>query len=160
MKPSLYLLKNTPENLWAVSVKNPEAPEILKGFAATARESRLPTYRVLIAYPDQLHNFVQRIPSLAWELLEYAHEPLEIIYPEKKDTVKHGENSPTICVRWVKQPKLLTYLRKSGPLWAVPASFETEPPEYREVECRDKKYPYQRVRTITIAQDGTFSFLR
>ena len=126
MKPSFFLLKNTPENLWAVSVKHPEAPDILRGFAATTRETpNFPMYRVLIAYTDQLHSFVQRIPALAWELLEYAQEPLEIVYPVKKDTVKRGEDTPEICVRWVKQPKLLTHLRKTGPLWAVAASNRT-----------------------------------
>ena len=129
---------------------------------ATRVHSSLPTYRVFIAYTDQLHHFVRQIPALAWELLEYAQEPLEIIYPTKKDGLQHEDHPSGICVRWVNQPKLLAHVKKTGPLWTIPASMVSPPTtdQYTVVDCYDKKYPYHQVKTVAIALDGTFSFLR
>lgn len=136
---------------------------MLKDLVAVTHETPLvPMLRVLIAHTDQLHNFVQQIPFLAWELLEYAQEPLEIIYPKRKDALRREEDPPEICVRWVKQPRLLRCLQKTGPLWAVlaPDPIVIEAPAYEVVDCYDRRYKYQHVKTIAIATDGTFSFLR
>ncbi len=120
------------------------------------------TYRVLIAHLDQLHNFVQRIPPLAWELLEYASEPLEIVYPERKPTPMYPDQPQSICVRLVKQPLLLRFIQKEGPQWAVrpatTAAVDLLPD--KKIDCFSRKYPYQRVKAVAIATDGTFSFLR
>ena len=161
MKP-LFLLQNTPEDLWAASVKNPAAVNELRQFTANACEQAVPVYRLLIAYIDQLHDFVRQIPPLAWELLEHAQEPLEIVYPERKHVLSPDEGLQEICVHWVKQPKLLKFLQKEGPLWAVrAASFnDRKTPTASVVDCYDKKYPYQRVKTVVVAADSTFSFLR
>lgn len=122
----------------------------------------LPTYRVLIAHLDQLHNFVPRIPPLAWELLEHASEPLEIIYPERKPTLILPNQPLAICVRWVKQPQLLRVVQKEGPLWAVrPMTTTTiDSLTWKKIDCTSKKYPYQQVKTVAIATDNTFTFLR
>ena len=163
MSGPLVLLKNTPEDLWAVSVKDLAAQELLLDLVPTNQPSQLPTFRVLIAYSDQLYDFVQTVPPLAWELLEYATEPLEIIYSQKKKRVKDWGTSAEICVRWAKQPKLSQFLRKYGPHWAVPDSLATamnRPKTFLTKECYDKNYPYQMVKTIAIAQDDSFSFIR
>lgn len=161
MKTTLFLLKNTPEDLWAAPVDDSAALHPLQAIALGVEVPPLvPALRVLVAYTDQLHRFVQHVPSLAWELLEYADEPLEIVYPQKKPTVE-GEDI-SICVRWVKQPKLLRFLMKTGPLWASPVHEipEGQSPAYTVVDCLDKHYPYQRVRTMVINRDETFTFLR
>ena len=162
MKSTLLLLKNTPEDLWAVSVKDPTARGQLKSLTADTQQGILPIFRVLIAYVDQLHDFVQHVPPLAWELLEYAQEPLEIVYPKRKFTVSDDDDAPQICVRWAKQPKLLRYLQKAGPVWAIPTSFCSSnplPPAYI-IDCRDKNAPYLLVKTVAISTDDTFAFLR
>lgn len=160
MKPSLFWLTNTPEALIATSVREPKALEALAPFSE--QSVVIPTYRVLIAHLDQLHNFVQGIPLLAWELLEHASEPLEIVYPERKPTLLHPDQPLPICVRWVKQPQLLRFVRKEGPLWAVrPATtVMIDPVSFKKIDCSGKKYPYRQVKTVSIATDDTFSFLR
>ena len=134
--------------------------EILAPFSSPSEV--VPTYRVLIAHLDQLHDFVQRIPPLAWDLLEYASEPLEIVYPERKSTLVHPDQPLTICVRWVKQPQLLRLVQKEGPLWAVyPKTTATiDSPPWQKIDCSSKKYPYQQVKTVVLSSDDTFSFLR
>lgn len=160
MKSPLFHLLNTPEELIATSAQNPEALEVLTPL--TVVSPTVPTHRVLIAHSDQLHNFVQRVPPLAWELLEYATEPVEIVYPERKLTLNDSDQPATICVRWVKQPQLLRFVQKEGPLWAVlpTATDKVELAAVKRVDCTSKKYPYRRVRTIAIFADDTFKFLR
>ncbi len=160
MKAPLFWLANTPEDLLALSVREPKALEVL---ASLSDESEgIPRYRVLIAHLDQLHNFVQHIPPLAWELLEYASEPLEIVYPERKTTLIHPDQPLAICVRWVKQPHLLRLVQKEGPLWAVipKVTAVSNSPPWKKVDCFSKKYPYHLVKTVVLNTDGTFSFLR
>lgn len=127
-----------------------------------ATRGRLPVYRVLIPTAEQLHDYVQRVPPLAWELLEYAQEPLEIIYPQRKYKFRQKDEPTEICVRWVKHPKLLRFLQKEGPQWAVRAlpTFKSAPPAFRTTDCYDRHYPYQKVKTVAIAVDDTFTFLR
>ena len=121
----------------------------------------IPTYRVLIAHLDQIHSFVQRIPPLAWELLEYASEPLEIVYPEKKPALVHAGQPQAICIRLVKQRQLLRLVQKEGPLWAVhPATTAMASPPWKKIDCSSKKYPYHRVKTVVLGPNDTFSFLR
>lgn len=160
MKTALFLLTATPEELIATSVKEPGALELLAPIAVTS--ATVPTYRVLIAHLDQLHNFVQSVPPLAWELLEYASEPLEIVYPQRKPLLLRPEGPATICVRWVKQPRLLRFLQKEGPMWAVrpAATASVVSPAWKTIDCTDKKYPYKQVKTVVVAADGTFTFLR
>ena len=144
----------------AASVRAPNARDALASFGLVSEN--VPTFRVLIAHLDQLHNFVQRIPPLAWELLEYATEPLEIVYPERKPALAGSEMPTSICIRWVKQPRLLRLVQQEGPLWAVrpQGTILADASPWKKVDCSDKKYPYQRVKTVVVAADGTFSFLR
>ncbi len=160
MKAPLFQLLNTPEELIATSVKNPEALEVLTPLASVTQD--VPIHRVLIAHLDQLHSFVQRVPPLAWELLEYASEPLEVVYPERKPKLNYPNHSTTICVRLVKQPQLLRFVQKEGPLWAVhPAAVgEAKLMPMKSIDCTSKKYPYRRVRTVAVFTDDTFKFLR
>ena len=161
MKSTLYLLKNTPEDVWAISVGDPWARERLTSLTPDTLD-RLSRFQVLIAYSDQLHQFVQRVPSLAWELLEYAQEPLEIIYPERKSTVGDDLDAPSICVRWVQHPKVSAFLKKTGPVWSTHTLLHDAKhcPPHSVIECYERKYPYSAVKTIRIAADSTFTFLR
>ena len=154
-------MKNTPEDLWTISAKALTAQKLLRALASSDPSDVLPSIRLLIAYPDQLHNFVQTIPTLAWELLEYATEPLEVVYPLRKVKIKEEGESLKICVRWVKQPKLLRFLQKYGPHWALlDAKVTTLPAVFAVKDCYDKQYPYQVVRTMVINEDNSFSFIR
>ena len=163
MNTPLILLKNTPEDLWAVSTKDSTAQELLHSLALSHSPSSLPLLRVLIAYLDQLHDFVQMVPPLAWELLEYATEPTEIVYPQKRNQIRSPNSKPEICILWAKQPRLLQFLQKYGPHWAMPAYLATTVPKsetFTTKDCYDKRYPYQAVKTVVIAEDDSFSFIR
>ena len=156
------LLRHTPEDVLATPFGNVAAREELLSFAQYPAE--LPPYTVWITREEQIHRFVQSIPDLAWELMEYATEPLSIIYTRGKAVIK-GEKAPVDrCVRLITQPKLLKLLA-AQPAWlSVPLSnLKNEDQSIHwaeeEIDCYDQKYPYSRVKIMRIYEDNSFSFL-
>lgn len=122
----------------------------------------LPRYTILIHREEDLHDFVQQIPELAWEMLEYAEEPLELIYPKKK-YISPFDDATFISIRLVRQDKLMQLIRKFGPLITFPIAAEDAYPNLpvdEEIDCSDKKSPYRTVKTMKLFEDGSFTFLR
>ncbi|MFM1821279.1 MAG: hypothetical protein RLZZ402_1638, partial [Bacteroidota bacterium] len=58
---------------------------------------------VLIAKIEQLSEYVEQVPDLAWDLVEFAEDPLTIIYPKGKNvsTSLLGSDG-SIAIRLVK----------------------------------------------------------
>ena len=58
---------------------------------------------VLISKIEQLSEYVEQVPDLAWDLVEFAEDPLTIIYPKGKN-VSHSLLGPdgSIAIRLVK----------------------------------------------------------
>jgi L-threonylcarbamoyladenylate synthase len=58
---------------------------------------------VLISKMEQLSEYVEQVPDLAWDLVEFAEDPLTIIYPKGKN-VSHSLLGPdgSIAIRLVK----------------------------------------------------------
>ncbi len=58
---------------------------------------------VLISKIEQLNEYVEQVPDIAWDLLEFAEDPLTVIYPKGKNVSKHvlGPNG-SIAIRLVK----------------------------------------------------------
>lgn len=40
---------------------------------------------VMIAEIGQLYDYVQKVPDIAWDIVEYAEKPLTVIYPKGKN---------------------------------------------------------------------------
>jgi L-threonylcarbamoyladenylate synthase len=58
---------------------------------------------VLISKIEQLSEYVEEVPEIAWDLVEFAEDPLTVIYPKGKNVSKHllGPDG-TIAIRLVK----------------------------------------------------------
>lgn len=160
---SKFLLQHTPEAVLAVHTRDEAAIGALLSPVLPDTEN-LPLFTLFIAQSQQLHDYVQVIPALAWELLEYAVEPLEIVYPQKKAQYLPWWDTPEICIRWVKQPKLEQWVRKHGPFLTVRASLFAQKIAQNDWNIKtvnlQEKEPYQRVKTIQLKEDDTFTFLR
>jgi L-threonylcarbamoyladenylate synthase len=58
---------------------------------------------VLIAKIEQLSEYVEQVPDLAWDLVEFAEDPLTIIYPKGKNVSPSLLGSDgSIAIRLVK----------------------------------------------------------
>jgi L-threonylcarbamoyladenylate synthase len=44
---------------------------------------------VLISKIEQLSEYVEEVPEIAWDLVEFAEDPLTVIYPKGKNVSKH-----------------------------------------------------------------------
>ena len=158
-----FLLQYTPEEVFAVHARDEAAIETLLG-STLPNTGNLPPFTLFIAQSQQLYDYVQVIPALAWELLEYAVEPLEIVYPQKKAHYLPWWNTPEICVRWIRQPKLEQWVHKHGPFLTVRTeSFAPKIAQHNwnpKVVNLQEKEPYQHVKTIRLREDDTFTFLR
>lgn len=58
---------------------------------------------VLISKIEQLNEYVEQVPDIAWDLVEFAEDPLTVIYPKGKNVSKHvlGPDG-SIAIRLVK----------------------------------------------------------
>ncbi len=58
---------------------------------------------ILISKIEQLNEYVEKVPDIAWDLVDFAEDPLTVIYPKGKNVSKYvlGPNG-SIAIRLVK----------------------------------------------------------
>jgi L-threonylcarbamoyladenylate synthase len=58
---------------------------------------------ILISKIEQLSEYVEEVPEIAWDLVEFAEDPLTVIYPKGKNVSSHllGPDG-SIAIRLVK----------------------------------------------------------
>jgi L-threonylcarbamoyladenylate synthase len=58
---------------------------------------------LLISKIEQLNEYVEQVPDLAWDLVDFAEDPLTVIYPKGKNVSKHVlAPDGSIAIRLVK----------------------------------------------------------
>ncbi len=155
-------MTNTPINVIATHPFATESITRIIQHTRSNKENPLPAYTILIHREEDLHHFVQNIPDLAWEMLEYAEEPLELVFPKKKYKSPF-EDDDSICLRLVRQGKLSQLIRKYGALITFPVVVKAALPVSlidEEINCTDPQNQYKYVKTMKLFEDGTFTFLR
>jgi L-threonylcarbamoyladenylate synthase len=72
-------------------------------------EDTLPT--LLISDITQLNQYVQGIPEIAWDIVEFAENPLTVIYSQGKSIAPSLINNDGIAIRLLREtwPKDLVY---------------------------------------------------
>lgn len=133
------------------------------------------SFIVLISHPDQLYTYVEKIPELAWDIIEMSEEPLTIVYPKGKNLPKNVlAEDGSIGIRLVKDPECLNFLKKqknglissSANLSGTPSptSFSEIPNEVLNAvdyivnsELNTKK---KASKIIKLDLDGTFKLIR
>ncbi|MFP4089452.1 MAG: hypothetical protein ACLFUB_04245 [Cyclobacteriaceae bacterium] len=162
---SSLLLLHTPENVLAVNAFAAEQVQALYGkYHTHFAKDELPSYTIWIGREEELHVFVQHIPQLAWDMLEYAEEPLELIFPQKKYYPPFEDPYPGLSLRLVTQPKLQQVVRQHGPLITFRLKSSAAPllkgQTDHTVDCREAGSPHDKVKTMKLFADESFTFMR
>lgn len=98
---------------------------------------------VLISKIEQLSEYVEEVPEIAWDLVEFAEDPLTVIYPKGKNVSAHLlAPDGSIAIRLVKDEfcKGLVYRYQRG-LVSTSANISgtTSPTNYAEVAASIKE---------------------
>ncbi len=84
---------------------------------------------LLISKIEQLNEYVEQVPEIAWDLVDFAEEPLTVIYPKGKNVSPHllGPEG-SIAIRLVKDEfcKGLVYRYQRG-IVSTSANLSGEP---------------------------------
>lgn len=160
--PKIFLLTNTPENVLATHALSHDSIERIVQNIPKATDPTLPLYSVWVSREEDLHDFVYQVPDLAWEMLEYAEEPLEIIYPRRKFVSPQNETTEDpISIRLVRGRQLEAFVRRHGPLLTFRAvNKQTESIIDETHDLREKDAPYDKVKSMKLFADGSFTFVR
>ncbi|HXA01280.1 MAG TPA: L-threonylcarbamoyladenylate synthase [Cytophagaceae bacterium] len=104
------------DTVWGLGCDASDASAIKKIFEIKKRPDHKAMI-VLISEIGQLYDYVQKIPEIAWDLVDFAEEPLTVIYPQGKNVAPEllGEDG-SIAVRLVRDEfcrKLISKFRKA-----------------------------------------------
>lgn len=71
------------DTVWSIGcdVRNEEA--VNRIHQLKKREPQQP-FTILIAEIGQLYDYVQKVPEIAWDIVEFAEKPLTVVYPKGK----------------------------------------------------------------------------
>ncbi|MDO1444935.1 Sua5/YciO/YrdC/YwlC family protein [Rhodocytophaga aerolata] len=72
-------------------------------------------FTVLIAEIGQLHDYVQKVPDIAWDIVEFAEKPLTVVYAKGKNVapgILAADGS--IAIQLVKDEFCQKLIRKVG----------------------------------------------
>nr|WKN36835.1 hypothetical protein K4G66_31200 [Tunicatimonas sp. TK19036] len=160
MQTQRLLLRNTPEDVLVSPVKSTDDCRKLLSFL---QDQINPAYTIWLTQIEQIHQFVFNIPDLAWELMEYANEPLSIIYTHPK-AVFGDKQPPEVCIRLLRQPQLLKILSgKNAWLSVRIADLENARQAMawtgKEINCAERTSQYTKVKIMRVFDNGQFSFL-
>jgi L-threonylcarbamoyladenylate synthase len=132
---------------------------------------------ILISEIGQLHDYVQKIPEIAWDMVDFAEKPLTVIYPKGKNVAPEllGEDG-SIAIRLVRDEfckKLISKFRKGIVSTSAnisgepsPASFKDISPEILSavdyvVNWRQQENSGSKPSTIVkLGLDGEINFIR
>ena len=72
-------------------------------------------FTILIAEIGQLHDYVQKVPDIAWDIVEFAEKPLTVVYPKGKNVAANLlATDGSIALQLVKNDFCQKLMRKLG----------------------------------------------
>src|SRR4051812_47019924 len=71
------------DTIWGIGCDATNAEAVKKIYALKRREESK-SMIVLVNEPSMLNIYVEEVPAVAWDLIEFAEHPLTIIYPGAK----------------------------------------------------------------------------
>jgi len=131
---------------------------------------------VLIQDIGQLYDYVQRVPDVAWDILEYSEKPLTMILPGGKGLAKEvlGEDG-SVAIRLLKEGfgfDLLRRFNKGLVSTSANVSGEPTPRLYKDlskqildgvdyiVNCRYDTTKGKASRIIKVGLNGEYQLIR
>jgi L-threonylcarbamoyladenylate synthase len=76
------------DTVWGIGCDATNSDAVKKIFTIKQREDSK-SMLILIDSPGKIESYVEDMPSLAWDLIEYSEKPLTIIYPKAKNLAEN-----------------------------------------------------------------------
>lgn len=163
------------ETVWGLGCDPANSESVQKLCGIKKRELGKPLI-VLIHDIGQLYDYVQKVPEIAWDIIEFAEKPLTVILPQGKNVAKEvmGEDG-SIAVRLVKSGFVYDLLRKNNKgivSTSANISGEKTPKEYKDlseqilngvdyvVNCKLDETVGQPSRIIKLGSNGEYKLIR
>ena len=155
------ILKNTPEDVLAVSFSDEAACRQLLSLLTPIPRTN---YTIWLTQIEQIHRFVYQIPNLAWELMDYATEPLSLVYQRPKPIFSDQQVPEEVCIRLVNEAPLRKELPRqqswlTTTLEELLSGFGVEDWIEKEVDMGRKMKGVRPVKVLRVYENGEFSFL-
>lgn len=132
---------------------------------------------VLIQEIGQLQNYVAEVPEIAWDIVEFAEDPLTVVYPNAKNLATNLlANDGSVAIRLCSDEFCIKLLQRfKRPLVATSANISGEPSPKNFVEIdervlnqgdyvvnwrREETKNPKPSRIISLGVDGDFKLLR
>jgi L-threonylcarbamoyladenylate synthase len=120
---------------------------------------------ILIGEIGQLYDYVLKIPEIAWDIVDFAERPLEVIYPKGKNVPSEFLNKDGyVKVRLEKEGELGGLLNRFGKgLFFLQISDieNSEDLKNKAAEVVQLKSPYDLPkRIIRLELDGQIEFIK
>ncbi len=116
------------DTVWGIGCDATNEEAVQKIFKIKQREDKK-AMLVLIDNAVKLQSYLEDVPEMAWDLIEYAEKPLTIIYPEAKNLATNlVAEDKSIGIRVTKEEfskKLCEQFRK--PIVSTSANVSGEP---------------------------------
>ncbi len=134
------------------------------------------SFILLISDINQLNIYVEKVPDIVWDLVEFAEKPLTVIYPKGKNLPPEAlANDGSIAIRLVKEPNCRQLIYKFGKAivsTSANISGENSPKIFSDIkkeilESVDYIEPLSGAETVTepstivqLGINGDFRFIR
>lgn len=164
------------DTIWGIGcdATNPEAVEKVYQLKGRAKDKSL---IILLENENRLSSYVQEIPEVAYQLIEYAERPLTIIYSDAKNLAQNlVAEDGSIGIRIVKHPfceKLIQRFKRPIVSTSANISGAPSPKNFAEISDEIKQHvdyvvqygqgdltPKQASTIMKLSPSGAFSFIR
>ncbi|HXI00652.1 MAG TPA: L-threonylcarbamoyladenylate synthase [Sphingobacteriaceae bacterium] len=164
------------DTIWGIGCDATNTDAVEKIFKLKGRDAKK-SMIILLDTENKLESYVQEVPSIAYDLIEYAEHPLTIIYSAGKNlspNVIHEDGS--IGIRIVKHPfcqQLIQRFRKPIVSTSANISGKPSPGNFHQISDeiitavdyvvnleQDDTIPKKPSTIMKLAPDGRFDFIR
>lgn len=164
------------DTIWGIGCDATNAEAVEKIFKLKGRDAQK-SLIVLLDSENKLEGYVQQVPEIAYDLIEYTEKPLTIIYSSAKNLAPNViHNDGSIGIRIVKHPfcqQLIQRFRKPIVSTSANISGEPAPANFSEISARIRSgvdytvnleqedlTPKQPSTIMKLGSDGQFAFIR
>ena len=106
------IITHLTDTIWGIAC-DPKNEAAVEKISAIKQRTPDKSFIILISNPEQLYNYVEKIPEIAWDLIDFAEEPLTVIYPKGKQLPNRVlAEDGSIAIRLVKEGECFELLKK------------------------------------------------
>lgn len=125
------------DTIWGIGCDATNPAAVQRIYDIKGRDERKALI-ILVERPEQLNDYVVKVPEIAWDIVEYAERPLTVIYPKAKNIAdKLLAEDQSIGIRVVKDEfcqKLIRSFGKAIVSTSANLSGKPSPNSYSEID--------------------------